>query len=368
MTLYADSPVNKVLVDLAVRSYSIDIGGGILDNAGQTLSSWVESEHVIVITDDVVEKLYLDPLVAKLNGIASRIDTLVVPSGESSKCISQCDQAWQSLVELGTDRKSVVIALGGGVIGDFAGFMAATFARGLTFIQIPTTLLSQVDSSVGGKVGVNLPTAKNMVGAFWQPAKVLIDPAVLSTLDEANYQAGMAEVVKYGLIMDVPLFEFLENSVEAINERNIDTLSKVIAWCCQCKATIVEEDERETIGRRVILNYGHTYGHAIEAVFGYGRFLHGQAISIGMTCAGRLARNLGMVDQAFLDRQSKIFQAFGLPIDCPDERHDELIASMKRDKKVARGRLKLILPTRIGRVESVEAPSDDELRKSLQND
>ena len=224
------------------------------------------------------------------------------------------------MVKLGTDRKSVVVALGGGVVGDLAGFLASTFARGLTFIQIPTTLLAQVDSSVGGKVGVNLPQAKNMVGSFWQPAKVVIDPIVLATLDDANFQSGMAEVIKYGLIMDLPLFEHLERSVKVINDRDNDALSKIIAWCCRCKATIVEEDEHEIFGRRAILNYGHTYGHAIEAVFGYGRFLHGQAIAIGMTCTARLARNLGLVNQHFLDRQTALFRAYGLPVECPAER------------------------------------------------
>jgi 3-dehydroquinate synthase len=187
-------------------------------------------------------------------------------------------------------------------------------------------------------------------------------------LDEANFQAGMAEVIKYGLIMDLRLFEFLESSVESIKARDEEVLAKIIAWCCQCKATVVEEDEHEIFGRRAILNYGHTYGHAIEAVFGYGRFLHGQAIAIGMTCAARLARNLGMVDQKFLDRQTALFQAYGLPVDCPSERHDELIESMKHDKKVARGKLNLILPRRIGLVEKIAAPDDEALLLSLQNE
>ena len=172
------------------------------------------------------------------------------------------------MVEFKTDRNSIIVALGGGVVGDLAGFLAATYGRGLKFIQIPTTLLAQVDSSVGGKVGINLPQTKNMVGAFWQPQAVLVDPLVLGTLDDANYRAGLAEVIKYGLIMDLEFFEYLESSVEPLNNRDPDTLTKTIAWCCQCKATVVEEDETETSGRRAILNYGHTYGHAIEAVFG----------------------------------------------------------------------------------------------------
>ena len=332
------------------------------------LDRFVKDEHVVLVTDDVVEQHYLSGVEATLGEIASRVDVLVVPHGEASKSVGHCDDLWQKMVELGTDRKSIVVALGGGVVGDLAGFLAATFGRGLRFIQIPTSLLAQVDSSVGGKVGINLPTAKNMVGAFWQPQAVLIDPLVLNTLDEANYKAGMAEVIKYGLIMDVPLFEFLESSVELINQRDAETLTRIIAWCCQCKAIVVAEDEKETTGRRAILNYGHTYGHAIESVFGYGRFLHGQAISIGMTCAARLARNIGMVDQAFLDRQTKLFAAVGLPTDCPSEKHDELIESMKHDKKVSRGKLMLILPSSIGTVSQVLSPSDDKLLTSLKND
>lgn len=368
MTLPTHTSAQRVSIDLDARSYSIDIEPGLLKKTAVVLAPSIKGEHVILLTDDVVEPLYLAEVSAQAKSVARRVDTMVVPSGERSKSIATCDELWQKMVGFNTDRKSVVIALGGGVVGDLAGFVAASFARGLKFIQIPTTLLSQVDSSVGGKVGINLPQAKNMVGAFWQPEAVLIDPLVLSTLDEANYQSGMAEVIKYGLIMDPTLFEFLEQSVDAINQKDSETLTRIIAWCCKCKAIIVEEDERETTGRRAILNYGHTYGHAIEAEFGYGKYLHGQAISIGMTCAGRLARNLGMVDQAFLDRQSKLCQAVGLPVDCPAQRHDELIASMKHDKKVARGKLNLILPSAIGSVQQVAAPDDALIRLSLQND
>lgn len=364
----SDSLIQRVHVELGSRSYTIEIGAGRLEQLAGQMKEHLSGEHVILVTDDNVEKLYLTTVEAALAQSANRIDVLVVPNGEASKSVDLCDQLWQQMVELGTDRKSIVVALGGGVVGDLAGFLAATYGRGLKFIQIPTSLLAQVDSSVGGKVGINLPSAKNMVGAFWQPQAVLIDPLVLNTLDDANYQAGMAEVIKYGLIMDLPLFEFLESSVAQINSRDPETLTKVIAWCCQCKATVVEEDEKETTGRRAILNYGHTYGHAIEAVFGYGQFLHGQAIAIGMTCAGRLGRNLKMVDQSFLDRQTDLFKAVGLPTDCPDEKHEELIDAMKHDKKVSRGKLNLILPTEIGNVVQTPSPDDAELLRSLQND
>lgn len=358
---------SQVAVNLASRSYTIDIKPGLLNQLSNALAGFVSDDHVILVTDDNVAELYLETVVSQISEIAQRVDVIRVSPGEESKSISVCDELWQQMVNFKTDRQSVVVALGGGVVGDLAGFLAASFARGIRFIQIPTTLLAQVDSSVGGKVGVNLPGAKNMVGAFWQPELVLIDPLVLETLDEANFRAGLAEVIKYGLIMDVDFFESLEASVDLIGKRDPAALTQSIARCCQCKAAIVEEDERETSGRRAILNYGHTYGHAIEAVFGFGRFLHGEAISIGMTCAARLARELGMVQDSFVARQTELFQRMKLPIDCPAERHDELIASMKHDKKVARGELKLILPVRIGEVVVVAAPEDRLILDSLKN-
>jgi len=367
--LTSDSKQIRVPVNLGSRSYHIEINSNqLLETIASDPGQCFNDEHIVLVTDEVVEKLYLADVAAAIGKLADRVDSIVIPCGEQSKSVAKCNELWQTMVELNTDRKSVVVALGGGVVGDLAGFLAASYGRGLKFAQIPTTLLAQVDSSVGGKVGINLPKAKNMVGAFWQPQTVIIDPTVLSTLDEKNYQAGMAEVIKYGLIMDEPFFSYLESVTDKVNERDPETLAKIIAKCCQCKSDVVEEDETETSGRRAILNYGHTYGHAIEAVFGYGEFLHGQAIAIGMTCAGRLARNLGMVDQAFLDRQTKLFKTVGLPTDCPEEKHQEVVDAMKHDKKVTRGNLKLILPTMIGNVEQVDSPGDVELLKSLKND
>lgn len=358
---------DQVAVNLASRSYAIEIKPGLMSRLAERLGRFVSDEHVILVTDNNVAELYLESVVSQVSEIAQRVDVICVNSGEESKSISVCNELWQKMVDFNTDRQSVVVALGGGVVGDLAGFLAASFARGIRFIQIPTTLLAQVDSSVGGKVGVNLPSAKNMVGAFWQPEVVLIDPLVLETLDESNFRGGLAEVIKYGLIMDVDFFASLEASVDLIGRREAEALTKCIARCCQCKSAIVEEDERETSGRRAILNYGHTYGHAIEAVFGYGRFLHGEAIAIGMTCAARLARDLGMVQDSFVERQTELFRKMKLPVECPAERHDELIASMKHDKKVARGKLKLILPVGIGEVVVLAAPDDQRILDSLKN-
>jgi len=356
-----------IQVDLGQRSYSINIQAGVFDRLADVASAVVSQKHVVVVTDSNVGPIYLQRVVEQFRAVATRVDQIIVDAGEQSKCVSVCDELWQKVDDVNTDRHSVIVALGGGVVGDLAGFIAASYARGLNFLQIPTSLLAQVDSSVGGKVGINLPKSKNMVGAFWQPKQVVIDPAVLKTLDDANYVAGMAEVIKYGLIMDEPLFEFIEANVEAIKSRDLDILSKIISWCCQCKANVVQEDETESTGRRAILNYGHTYGHAIEAVFGYGEYLHGQAISIGMDCAARLAKELGMVDQEFCDRQTKLFQAVGLPTDCPEDRHDAMLDAMMRDKKVVGGVLKFILPTRIGKVELVDSPGSEAILRSLKN-
>jgi 3-dehydroquinate synthase len=272
---------------------------------------------------------------------------------------------WENLFDLGTDRKSVVVAVGGGVIGDLAGFVAATFARGIGFIQVPTTLLAQVDSSVGGKVGINLPGAKNMVGAFWQPLGVLIDTDVLNTLPEREYRAGLAEVVKYGVILDADFFAYLEDHVDQLNARDAEVLQQVAARSCQLKAAVVAADERETTGLRAVLNYGHTFCHAIEAVTGYGEYLHGEAVAIGMLCASRLAESLGRIDTEVTRRQLDLLTSLGLPSSVPDVDHDRLLEAMQRDKKVEHGKLRFVLPSRMGHVELAADVSPELARDAL---
>jgi 3-dehydroquinate synthase len=342
-----------VRVNLSERSYDIEIGAGVLARIGAFVAARTKVSHAAVITDRHVDKPFAAAVEESLVARGTRVDRLIVEPGEATKSVASADRLWNDLLAAGADRKTVVIAVGGGVVGDLAGFVAASFARGLPFIQVPTTLLAQVDSSVGGKVGVNLPGAKNMVGAFWQPLGVLIDTVTLNTLPDREYRAGLAEVVKYGVILDAEFFGWLESHVEEINRRNPAALEYVIARCCRLKADVVERDERETTGLRAVLNYGHTFCHAIEAVTGYGEYLHGEAVSIGMMCAARLAASLGRIDAAFVSRQKNLLSALRLPLETPAVDDEQLLAAMQHDKKVEHGRLRFVLPTRLGHVELV---------------
>jgi 3-dehydroquinate synthase len=352
-------------VKLAERGYPIQIGTGNLPQTAPLLTSRRPVSQVVLITDTNVEATHARTVAASLDAEDLAVDMLVLEPGEASKSVEVADQLWQKLLDVGADRKSVVCAVGGGVIGDLAGFVAATFARGLGFFQVPTTLLAQVDSSVGGKVGINLPQAKNMVGAFWQPLGVMIDTDVLSTLPDREYRAGLAEVVKYGVILDADFFAFLEANITGINAREPAILRLVIARCCELKAQVVSQDEREETGLRAVLNYGHTFCHAFETLTGYEKLLHGEAVSMGMLCASRLAERLGRVDARFTARQFELLTSLGLPVDAPDLDHQEILRAMSRDKKVEHGKLRFVLPTRMGHVELVGDVRPEDVIASL---
>ncbi|HEY4234347.1 MAG TPA: 3-dehydroquinate synthase [Lacipirellulaceae bacterium] len=354
-----------VHVNLGPRSYDIEIGSGNLTSVARFIDAEREDAHAVIITDANVDQLYAEPVAAALSEVGCEIDLLIVDPGEQSKSIDTAIELWERMLDEGTDRKSTVVAVGGGVIGDLAGFAAATFARGLPFVQVPTTLLAQVDSSVGGKVGINLPGAKNMIGAFWQPRGVVIDVGVLATLPDREFRAGMAEVVKYGVIQDADFFAYLEKNVAQINGRDAATLTHIVERCCQLKADVVEHDEREETGLRAILNYGHTFCHALEAATGYNSLLHGEGVAIGMLCASRLAERMGRVDAAFTKRQYSLLQAFGLPTAVPDLPHEELVELMYRDKKVERGKLRFVLPSRMGHVEVVRGVEIEDILMAL---
>ena len=361
-----NSSIAKVHVDLAERRYDIDIGTGILQEIGTRIVQRCSLTHAVVIFDESVQS-HADVVLDSLAKVAERTSACGVPSGETSKSIANCSQLWDRLLAEATDRKSVVFAVGGGVVGDLAGFIAASYARGLRFCQLPTTLLSQVDSSVGGKVGVNLTGAKNMVGAFWQPQYVLIDTEVLTTLPDREYRSGLAEVVKYGVILDEEFFTYLEANSDGLSQRDPDVLRHVIARSCRLKADVVEADETETSGLRAVLNYGHTFAHAFEAVSGYGELLHGEAVSIGMVCASHLAARLGRIDDAMTQRQVELLQKLEMPVTVPELNHDELIVAMQSDKKVEHGKLRFVLPTRMGHVELVGDVPSNEVAQTLKD-
>ena len=360
------SPPTRVHVALAERAYDIEIGPGLLAHAGAFFASRLPIGHVVVITDQNVEKTHARAVLESLDAAGARVDLIVLEPGEETKSVSDAEQLWQILLESGADRRTVVAAVGGGVVGDLAGFVAATYARGLDFMQIPTTLLAQVDSSVGGKVGVNLPGAKNMIGAFWQPRGVLIDTETIHTLPAREYRAGLAEVVKYGVILDAEFFAYLEDHLGSLRDRRPEVLRHIITRSCQMKAGVVTADERETTGLRAILNYGHTFCHALEAVTSYGRFLHGEAVAIGMHAAARLAHRLGRVDAPFVARQAALLQALELPIlTPPDLDRQALVEAMARDKKSVQGKLRFILPSQLGHVELVDGIDANQARQAF---
>jgi 3-dehydroquinate synthase len=342
-----------VPVELAERSYPIYIGQQLLSRLPQWLAERCpKTRHAVLIYDKNVAEIFNSVQDALLSA-NFRITQLDVPSGEASKSLLVLEQLWHRMLSAHTDRGSVVIAIGGGVVGDLAGFAAASFARGLPLVQIPTTLLSQVDSSVGGKTGINLPGAKNIVGAFWQPSLVAIDTTSLNSLPRREFVSGLAEVVKYGVILLPELFEYLEQQVDAILAKQPAAIAHIVAQSCQAKAQVVQQDERETTGLRAILNYGHTFAHALETVSGYGTLLHGEAVSIGMHLAAELAARLGRIPQSLVERQQRLLHQLELPTTFAGATSEQLWQAMQHDKKVEHGQLRFILPTRLGHVELV---------------
>jgi 3-dehydroquinate synthase len=354
-----------VRVELGERSYEIAIGAGNLGEIGRFVAQSGDVSHAVVITDENVEKPHGLAAAESVAQTSAAVDLVVVEPGELSKSIATATELWETMLSLGADRQTAIVAVGGGVIGDLAGFIAATYARGIPFFQVPTTLLAQVDSSVGGKVGINLPDAKNMVGAFLQPQGVLIDTATLATLPDREYRSGLAEVVKYGVILDPELFAFLEAHVPGLLARDHAVLRHVVARCCRLKADVVQEDEREVSGLRAALNYGHTIGHALETLTGYGVLLHGEAVAMGMVSASRLAERLGRIDAGVTVRQERLLTALGLPVQLPAVDVDQVLDTMAHDKKAQRGELRFVLPTRLGHVELVAGVKSEDVRAVL---
>jgi 3-dehydroquinate synthase len=345
--------MSRVKVKLGQRSYDIDIGEGTLSSVGRVLRSLGGGTRVAVVTDSNVGPLYGGTVAGSLKSAALPHRVFTVPAGERSKSVEQTQTLWDAFVSFDMDRDSAVVALGGGVVGDLAGFAAATYMRGIRYVQVPTTMLACVDSSVGGKTGIDLEAGKNLVGAFHQPAAVIIDPTTLKTLPERELRAGLAEVIKYGVIMDAGLFKRLETEIGGLAGADPVVTADVITQCCELKAGITSEDERET-DRRAILNYGHTVGHALETLAGYERHIHGEAVAVGMVVAARIAEKLGMIGRAVTERLVSLLSRTGLPTTVTGFDPADIIETMRHDKKVRGGKLTLVLLTGIGEVETVK--------------
>ncbi|CAJ0998029.1 3-dehydroquinate synthase [Sodalis praecaptivus] len=358
--------MKRITVTLGERSYPITIAAGLFNDPA---AFWplTRGDNAMLVTNDRLAPLYLDSLSGRLSQAGVKVDRVVLPDGEQHKSLTVLYRVFTALLAKPHGRDTTIIALGGGVIGDLAGFAAASYQRGVRFIQVPTTLLSQVDSSVGGKTAVNHPLGKNMIGAFYQPASVVIDLDCLNTLPRRELSSGLAEVIKYGIILDAAFFAWLEDNLDALLALEPRALAYCIRRCCELKADVVAADEREQ-GQRALLNLGHTYGHAIETHMGYGNWLHGEAVAAGMMMAVRTARRLGQFSDAEAERVSALLLRAGLPVSGPAEMAaEDYLPHMMRDKKVIAGQLRLVLPVTLGNAEVCAGVADDMVVASIKD-
>jgi len=356
--------MNQIIVGLGERSYPIWIGERILANIGSALNDVAFPKKVVIVTNPTVGDLYCDQIVDSLVASGRQVSVIRVPDGEQYKTMETLGSIFDVLIERHFDRYCGLIALGGGVIGDMAGFAAATYLRGIPFVQVPTTLLSQVDSSVGGKTGVNHPQGKNLIGAFYQPRHVHIDVTALTTLPKREFASGLAEVVKYGIIRDSEFFSWLEEHRELLADRSAEALAYAVMKSCQIKANVVENDEKEQ-GIRVLLNLGHTFGHAVETLAGYGVVKHGEAVAIGMVLAARISQRINLCSADDVDRIVTLLTYFDLPVTPPDFAVTEYLEVMQRDKKVKDGIVRVVLNHGIGSAEMHQVKDLDKMLGAL---
>jgi 3-dehydroquinate synthase len=354
-----------VRVELGQRSYDIRIGHECLADVGRELAEFGLSSKAALISNPTVDALYGDPVRSSLEEAGFEPVTALMEDGEEYKNIETVKSLWDQLLKARLDRRSPVVALGGGVVGDVAGFVAATYMRGIPYIQAPTTLLAQVDSSVGGKTGIDHPEGKNLIGAFYQPKLVWIDTGTLKTLDAREVHCGLAEVIKYGIISDENLFQDLEENIEAILNLDTSIVGRVIRRSCEIKADIVSRDEKEG-GVRAILNFGHTVGHAVEAELGYTEIRHGEGVAIGMVAETRLAVNRNMIAATAANRLRNLLEKAGLPVKIPKSAAERLIHRMTADKKSRSGKIRIVLPTEIGNVLLPQSVEPEELEPVLE--
>ena len=356
--------IERVNIDFAERSYVILVGNGMLDDA-HTFAQLPAGDAALIVTNSTVAPLYATQLQAALAAHFKQVHTVVLPEGEEHKTWQTLNLVFDSLLQHACDRKTVLFALGGGVVGDMTGFAASSFMRGVPFVQVPTTLLAQVDSSVGGKTAINHPLGKNMIGAFYQPLLVVCDLNTLETLPKRELSAGLAEVIKYGPIMDMVFFEWIEANIVALCSRSPAALAYAVKRSCEIKAWVVGQDERES-GLRAVLNFGHTFGHAIEAGMGYGKWLHGEAVACGMVMAARLSQRLGLIDESLVQRLRDLIAAAGLPVVGPvlppagagdvSTNADRYLALMRVDKKASAGEIRFVVIDQPGSAAVQTAP------------
>ena len=357
--------MHDISVKLGPRSYRIVVDAGILGRVGPELKALGVGGKVALFSDAGILARLGDPVRASLTAAGFDVSVVELPAGEAAKSVEVASRGWDALLAAGLDRGSTVVALGGGAVGDLAGFVAATYMRGVNFVQLPTTLLAQVDASIGGKTAIDHPRAKNLVGAFHQPRLVLVDPAALTTLPEREFRSGLAEVVKHGIVLDADYFADLEKSLGALLARDIETLTRVVAGSCRLKANVVERDEQES-ELRAVLNYGHTIGHAVEAVTGYARWTHGEAVSLGIAAEARLAERLGVGSRETAVRQIELLRAVGLPVRDSGAAPLAVLEALGRDKKAREGRVPFVLAPAIGRFTVVFDVPQETVLETLQ--
>ena len=348
----------EIPVDLGPRSYSILVATGALATVGAELVKRGVGRKVVLVSDVSIARLHAAPVVQSLSGAGFDVTQVSVPEGEQAKRLDVARDLWDRLLDVGCDRTSTVVALGGGAVGDVAGFAAATYMRGMNLVQVPTTLLAQVDAAIGGKTAIDHPRGKNLIGAFHQPRIVVVDPATLTTLPDREFRSGLAEVIKHGIVLDAGYFADLEISIPALLDRDLATLERVVAGSCRLKARVVERDEQEA-ELRWVLNYGHTVGHALEAATSFRRWSHGEAVSLGIAAEARLAERLGIGSTATTERQVRLLGAVGLPVDGLQVDPATVVEAMSRDKKSRDGRVPFVLAPEIGSFRIVpEVPTD----------
>jgi 3-dehydroquinate synthase len=356
-----------MIVDVALgaKSYSVVVEGGVLATVGARLRALKVGSRVAVVTSASILRLYGKPVTESLDDAGFTVTVVEVPDGEIAKTLAVAETCWNALLAAGLDRTSTVLALGGGAVGDLAGFVAATYMRGMNFVQVPTTVLAQVDASIGGKTAIDHPTAKNLIGAFYQPRLVLIDTSTAATLPERDFRSGLAEIVKHGIVLDADYFADLEGSVPQVRARDGATLERIIGGSCRLKAQVIERDPEEKSELRFALNYGHTIGHALEATGGFTRFTHGEAVSLGIVAEARLAARLGIASSGTAERQIRLLEAVGLPVRVGDVDVEAVLAATRRDKKSRDGRVPFVLAPEIGAYRVVYDVGIDDVRAAL---